>query len=225
MKGEEGFYNSLRSFSQFEEIVEDRHFTKVPSDWVIVITDVKGSTKAIETGRYKDVNTIGAASIAVVQNTLEGIEFPYVFGGDGATMLIPKNLFPKVARQLGALKNLSRKNFGLELRVGSVEMDELLSVGAVVEVAKFELFAQKYVAIFRGGGLTVAEKMVKGNQALYEIPDVDGADANLGGLSCRWQDIPNRQGKVLSILVVATGENGKKTYLDFILNFSVKAQR
>ncbi len=28
----------------------------MPDDWYVAITDVKGSTKAIEAGRYKDVN-------------------------------------------------------------------------------------------------------------------------------------------------------------------------
>jgi hypothetical protein len=34
----------------------------VASDWYVVITDIVGSTKAIELGKYKAVNIIGACS-------------------------------------------------------------------------------------------------------------------------------------------------------------------
>jgi hypothetical protein len=45
-------------------------------------------TKAIAEGRYKAVNMAGAAVIAAVTNALEGREFPFVFGGDGASFAV-----------------------------------------------------------------------------------------------------------------------------------------
>ena len=44
-------------------IADSDSFIPMPSDWHIIITDVVGSTKAIEAGRYKDVNILGACSI------------------------------------------------------------------------------------------------------------------------------------------------------------------
>ena len=46
------------------------------------------STKAIADKRYKAVNMAGAAVIAAVTNALEGREFPFVFGGDGASFAV-----------------------------------------------------------------------------------------------------------------------------------------
>ncbi len=59
----ETFYRDLRAFSDARQICDAHHYTEVPDGWVVVITDVEGSTKAIEAGRYKDVNLVGAATI------------------------------------------------------------------------------------------------------------------------------------------------------------------
>jgi hypothetical protein len=135
-----GFYQEQIPFSEFAEITEDRHFQSVPQDWCAVITDVNESTRAIEAGQYEDVNTIGAASIVVIQNALKGIEFPFVFGGDGATLLIPRSYRYLVAQKLSSLKKLSVQNFGLELRVGIVDVSEVFqkaitSTSSTVETA------------------------------------------------------------------------------------------
>tara|TARA_R110002096_G_scaffold91625_23_gene207396 strand:- start:7758 stop:8945 length:1188 start_codon:yes stop_codon:yes gene_type:complete len=206
------FYHDLKSFSDFAELTDDSHFQPVPAGWCIIITDVKGSTVAIEAGAYKDVNTVGAAAIVVVQNALKGMEFPYVFGGDGATILIPASYRQLVAEKLAALKNLSAQNFGLQLRVGIVDVSDITGDGVTTEVAKFELFAGKCVAVFRGGGLSLAEKLVKEQPDTYEIAETPSADVNLSGLSCRWNEIPNERGCVLSLLVLAKERRGKQVY-------------
>lgn len=45
--------------------------------------DIRGSTRAIEEGRYKQVNMVGAAVITAVLNACAGYEIPFVVGGDG----------------------------------------------------------------------------------------------------------------------------------------------
>ncbi len=60
----------------------------VPDDWVIVIGDIEGSTEQVE-GRYKSVNLVGAAVIAAVLNALPDLDIPFVFGGDGAALVVP----------------------------------------------------------------------------------------------------------------------------------------
>ncbi|KAI2509240.1 Protein of unknown function (DUF3095) [Fragilaria crotonensis] len=211
----ETFYKHLTSFSDFSELTNDKHYVRVPLGWTVVITDVKGSTKAIDEGRYKDVNTIGVAGIAAVQNLLPGLEFPYVFGGDGATLLIPNRHIKAVSAELAALKNLSKKNFGLELRVGMVDISEVTAEYICVEVAKHELCAGKCIAVFRGGGLLVAEAKVKDEPETYEIPESTSRRVNLAGLTCRWKDIPNKRGRVISLLVMAGRNKGKQPYIQF----------
>lgn len=53
-----------------------------------MVTDVRGSTGAIEDGRYRDVDALGVASIIALCNALPELDLPYVFGGDGATLLV-----------------------------------------------------------------------------------------------------------------------------------------
>jgi len=142
------FYSDLSSFCEFTQFTDESKFTEVPCDWSVVITDIKGSTQAIKEGRYKDVNTIGAASIIVVRKCLKDFDFPFVFGGDGATLLIPNSHVAKVCEDLSALKALSQQNFSLGLRVGVVSVAHLNELGYSLEVGKFELTAGRSIAIF-----------------------------------------------------------------------------
>ena len=48
----EHFYRNIPTFSAFEELTNFGNYQSVPEDWVVIITDVVGSTKAIENGRY-----------------------------------------------------------------------------------------------------------------------------------------------------------------------------
>jgi len=205
------FYTAMPSFADFREFTNDRHFVRAPDDWFVVITDVKGSTKAIEAGRYKDVNTIGAASISVV-NGLLGRDFPFVFGGDGATLLVPPGAIDRVLDGLMRLQRLSREQFQIELRVGRVQVAEVHRAGAVIEVAKHELTAGRCVAVFRGGGLNEAEKRIKGEEAKYCVRAETAGELELTGLSCRWNPLPNQRGRIMALLVCAKIEPAAKVY-------------
>lgn len=201
--GTENFYKELQGFSKFSGIVEAQHFHRVPSDWKVVITDVQGSTLAIEAGRYKDVNVVGAAAIACVQNIAPEGEIPFVFGGDGATFIVPPQFFESVIDELLALKALAKDSYDFHLRVGAVEISEIEGEGAEVQIARFERESGSAVAILRGGGVTVAEEKIKKNSEGYEFARPSTKTVDLGGLSCRWQPIPSQKGRVLSLLVIA----------------------
>ena len=83
------FYNALEPFYEFGECVELEAYAPLPDDWVVMISDVQGSTQAIEAGEYKKVNMVGAATITAVLNVCDDIEVPFVFGGDGGTLIVP----------------------------------------------------------------------------------------------------------------------------------------
>ena len=83
----------------------------LPLDWWMVIADVIGSTKAIEQGAYKKVNTIGVACIAAVVNVDLSVEIPFVFGGDGATFAIPDSLRERVEIALRGAQQLVQNSF------------------------------------------------------------------------------------------------------------------
>jgi hypothetical protein len=211
------FYDELPVFSDFKEVTEEQPFRPLPPDWKFIVVDIQGSTQAIESGRYKDVNIIGAAAIAAAQNAMDKRDFPFVFGGDGATLAIPPASFVKVAAALDGVRAMAQKKFHMALRVGMVEVAELYAVGATVEVAKFELFAGKTIASFRGGGASVAEHMVKGNYLAYALPERSDPRCDLTGLSCRWKPIPSQRGVILSILISVRAENNSKPTYDKII--------
>ena len=81
----EHFYEQIEGFSVFSEFSNARWYQPLAADWCVVITDVEGSTVAIEQGRYKEVNAVGVASIVALTNVIKPLQVPYVFGGDGAT--------------------------------------------------------------------------------------------------------------------------------------------
>lgn len=212
------FYKNLPAFTDFGKIADNQYYQVIPEDWLIVITDVRDSTKAIEAGRYREVNTVGAAAIAAVQNALDQFEFPFVFGGDGATLLIPSSAATRVKRALAGLKALSRERFKLELRVGILPISDLKQYQNQIRIAKFGLAGNKSVAVFQGGGLAQAEQLIK-RTPLYEIPEGNMEDVNLKGLSCRWQPIPSRKGKILSLLVLAQSKDDNQIYRQILNQF------
>ena len=223
--GSDLFYEELTAFSDFKEVTADEPFKPLPPDWKVVVADIEGSTQAIEAGRYKDVNTIGAATIAAAQNAMGKRDFPFVFGGDGSTLVIPPASFEKVAEALDGVRTLAREKFGMTLRVGAVATAELYADGLKVEVAKFELFAGKTIASFRGGGLSKAEAKVKGDPSRYAVAAHPRHRSDLTGLSCRWKPIRSERGVILAILIASRdGDSSKAVYdevlkrLDAILN-------
>jgi hypothetical protein len=53
------------------------------------MSDVVASTAAIRAGQYKIVNIAGGALIVAVSNALDRLDFPFAFGGDGASFALP----------------------------------------------------------------------------------------------------------------------------------------
>src|SRR5476651_2809039 len=83
------FYESVPVFSDFTRVLDPALYKPLPDDWVIGVADVVQSTKAIRDNHYKAVNMAGAAVIVAVTNALGGRDFPFVFGGDGASFAVP----------------------------------------------------------------------------------------------------------------------------------------
>ena len=62
------FYKNLPEFTNLKEISKKEHYKNLPDDWYIIATDIKDSTQAIELGKYKDVNMMGALTIISILN-------------------------------------------------------------------------------------------------------------------------------------------------------------
>lgn len=179
-----------------------KHYRRVPDDWFIVICDLRDSTKAIGAGRYQDVNLIGAACISVMKTVIP-YDFPFVFGGDGASLLLPERDVETACDQLSRLQNFAKANFGFDLRVCLVRVGNAHRAGAPVELAKFMATPQLAMALMRGGGLSWAEKNAKSGATIFRVPAAANGAAlsDLSGLSCRWQPLPSQRGQILSLLI------------------------
>ena len=200
------FYAGLESFGDFAQVTDLTLYVPAPDDWLVVIADIKGSTQAISEGRYKDVNLVGAACITAVLNVTKGHRLPYVFGGDGATVMVPPADLPAVKEALLKTQRLAESGFALSLRVGAVPVSDLRRDGSDVLVAKFRLSPGNYLAMFAGGGVARADALIKngdGTEGYVFQYDSDAGNPDLEGLSCRWEPLKTQRGVMLSILVHA----------------------
>ena len=200
------FYRDLPVLESFAEAIETARHTSVPRDWWIVIADVIGSTKAIEAGAYKKVNTVGVACIAAVVNVDRNVDMPFVFGGDGATFAVPDTLRERVIPALREAQRLSRESFDLLLRVGLVRVSDLLDDGLEVRLAKVRLSPNVTQPTFSGRGWEEAERMVKDPKAqgALRVEESEGPrEGSFEGFECRWQGVPSFHDHKLALLVAA----------------------
>lgn len=216
------FFADLPPFEGFAGAFVAEHYADLPDDWCVAITDVAGSTQAIEAGRYKDVNALGAASIVAVLNAADALPLPYVFGGDGATLLYPVTLRPRIEHALRGVRRLASERFDLELRIGVVPMAELRADGFPVQVARYRASPHITLAMLSGSGLTEAERRIKepALAARYTVADPDApGHADLEGFECRWEPLISRHGSMVSLLVQAidaTAGARTQTYCDVL---------
>lgn len=202
------FYARLAPFTTFAEVADRRHYVAAPDDWLLVLSDVKGSTEAAGAGRYKDVNLVGAACITAALNATPGLDLPYAFGGDGATVLIPPPAHRAVADALLRTRRLARENFGLELRVGMVPLAELIRRGRRVLVARYQLSPGNHLAMFAGGGVELADRLVKDEASFALGNEGEPGPPDLEGLSCRWEPYRSLRGRMLTLLVRPLAADG-----------------
>ena len=206
------FYRDLAALESFAEAIGTARHAQVPDDWWIVVADVVGSTKAIEAGAYKKVNTVGVACIAAVVNVDRGVEMPFVFGGDGATFAVPDTLRERAIPALREAQRLARQSFELLLRVGMVRVSSLLDDGLSVRLAKIRLSPNVTQPAFSGRGWEEAERMVKDPQVqgVLRVQEQDGpCDGSFEGFECRWQGVPSFNDHKLALLVAAVSDDAE----------------
>lgn len=204
----EKFYGDLTPSEDFDTISDGLDFTPLPDDWTILISDVVNSTGAIERGEYKSVNMVGAASIVAVLNGCDGVDVPFMFGGDGGVVAVPPGAAKAARTRLGALQDQCEALFGLTLRAAAIPVSELRGAGTDVQVRKFQLSGDNHLAMFAGGGLELADKWLKDDtQHSWHLATEDaGRSLDLEGLSCRWQPLQARNGVMLTIILQTAGD-------------------
>jgi hypothetical protein len=199
--GSEPFYAGIPVFRGFGSLMDPALYSPLPDDWIIGIADIVESTRAIADKRYKAVNMAGAAVIAAVTNALEGREFPFVFGGDGASFAVSPHDLGRAREALAATARWVQDDLNLVMRVALVPVASVRAQGLDVRVARFAPSPNLSYAMFSGGGLGWAEAAMKRGEFSVSTAAA-GTQPDLTGLSCRFEEIPSVRGLILSVLVV-----------------------
>jgi len=177
-------------------------YEELDDQWIVAVADVVSSTDLATRGKDRDINFIAAAAVAAVSHLLKPITtLPAVqFGGDGITAACPIALQEPMTDVLAALAYWAKDAFGINLRVGIVAVKELKASGFPVYASLQQMGEQNAFALFLGKGITEADRWVK-EQPERQIQPKAGLLPGLENLSCRWQPLPSRQGKIISLIV------------------------
>jgi hypothetical protein len=205
-----GFFTDLPAADSFMGVLDAGRFHPAPADWVVVVADVRSSTRAVQQGRYKEVNLVGGAVVCAALNALAGLKVPFVFGGDGATLLVPGAQVAVVKGALVRTRTLARTDFDLDLRIGFVPVADLRAQGKDVLVARYAVSPGNDLAMFDGGGVELADRLIKEDvlAATFAVPDFElPGRPDLTGLSCRWEPLRSQQGSILCVLVRPLAED------------------
>ena len=187
-------------------LADDSLFKPVPEDWHVIITDIKNSTRAFENGLHETVNLIATGSIISTLNLAQkaGIEIPFFFGGDGATMIVPPGLHKAALDALRVHRDNTLRNQNLVLRVGSVAVSILLAENHPLSISRLSLSDLFSIPVVLGDGLTEAERIIKSRSEHTETTAAEEA-LDLTGMECRWDRIKPEsvQHEVVCLLVSA----------------------
>jgi hypothetical protein len=131
------FYRDIEPLElRIPEVFHPGNFSEVPTDWFIVISDVKNSTAAVQAGRHNDVNLVAAGSLIAGLNVARArnVEIPFFFGG--GTLLVPEPLLGEVLARLDAHNANSMRTFGLDMHATATPNTSISSMAPTAVIPK-----------------------------------------------------------------------------------------
>ncbi len=210
-----GFFARLPPLDSPYRTFDDAGYRPAPDDWSLALTDIVGSTQAIADGRHKTVNFVAAMAIAAAKNLCAPESIPFLFGGDGAVLMVPPQHQQAMRQALARVRGAAWRDHGMRLRVGMVPVSALRTQGCDLRVARFEPTPGNSFGVFAGGGVSVLEDAIRGRAwpelgALADVPEMldDGAPVDLSGLSCRWAPLQSQHGKMLTLIIHGADDPG-----------------
>ncbi len=207
------FYETVPVSDDFLALSDLDQFTALPDSWCIGVADIVDSTGEIARGRYKTVNMVGAAVISGMINALDGRDFPYVFGGDGASFAVPEGDAETARRTLSVLRSWAEAEFGIALRAALIPISTIRQAGRDLRVARFAPSSGVDYAMFSGGGLAWAEAQMKSGE--FTVPKAEPeAQPDLTGLSCRWSNSSARHGQIVSLVIQPETESNEREFAE-----------
>ena len=203
-----GFFASLPRLANPGDTFDEANYRPAPDDWGVAVTDIVDSTAAIAEGNHKTVNFVAAMAIAALKNLCAPEPIPFLFGGDGAVVMVPPHQVDAARRELARVRGLAAREFDINLRVGLALVRELRRHGSDVRVGRYEPSPGNSFGIFLGGGVTQLERAMRGDgapeliaaAAIAESLD-DAAPTDLTGLSCSWDELRSQHGRMVTLIV------------------------
>jgi len=206
---EDHFYSNLpiHKMPLHQLLIQNQLFEKVVASWCVIITDIKRSTAAVNSGLHENVNLIATGSIVAVLNIAfkANISVPFFFGGDGASFIVPPSIVDDVMKSLLKYKDNTLRNFNLDLRTGIVPVEEIYKQGYTLNICRFSSAETFSIPIVLGDGLAYAEQIIKGENYLLTGHDTASNEIDLSGMQCRWDKIepPENSDEVVTLIVIA----------------------
>ena len=202
------FFAKLPLLATSRDAFDLGQYREAPDDWELAVTDIIDSTGAIAQGRHKTVNFVAAMGIAALRNLCAPARIPFLFGGDGAVVMVPREYATKARTELARVRGMAARDFELKMRVGLAPVRELRRLGKDVLVGRYEPTPGNSFGVFLGGGVGLLEDSIRGrgNNELAALADVpmaldDGASVDLEGLSCRWDTLHSTHGAMLTLIL------------------------
>jgi len=207
---EDHFYSNLpiHKMPLHQLLIKNQLFEKVIAGWCVIITDIKRSTAAVNSGLHENVNLIATGSIVAVLNIAfkANISVPFFFGGDGATFIVPPGIVDDVMKSLLKYKENTLLNFNLDLRTGIIPVAEIYKNGHTLKICRFSSAETFSIPIVLGDGLAYAEQIIKGENYLLADHHTASDEIDLSGMQCRWDKIepPENSDEVVTLVVIAS---------------------
>jgi hypothetical protein len=146
--------------------------------------------------------------IAALRNRCAPTRIPFLFGGDGAVVMVPPAHATAARAELARVRGMAARDFELKMRVGLAPVAALRRAGKDVLVGRYEPTPDNSFGVFLGGGVGLLEDAIRGrgHDELAAIADVplaldDGAPVDLEGLSCRWDTLQSTHGAMLTLIL------------------------
>ncbi|MEN8815249.1 MAG: DUF3095 family protein [Nonlabens sp.] len=202
------FYSKLllHHGSLHELMADEEAFTNVPTSWNIIVTDVENSTQAVKDGQQQLVNLAATGSIVACLNISrsKGIEIPFFFGGDGATIIVPDDILPDCLFALQLHQERCSISFNFFLRVGYRKVGAMIEEGASLRILKYKRNDLHVMPIILGDALQMAERSIKSSSKEEEIKGLE-YNLDLNGMECKWDKIkpPRNQNEILTLIIAA----------------------
>jgi hypothetical protein len=209
------FFEDLPAIADQAGTFDPANYTAAPESWLLAVADVEDSTGAIARGQYRAVNFVAASVIAALKNVCRPGLVPFLFGGDGAAILVPPDRREVARLSLARVRRFAAVEYGLRLRVGLAPVSLVRAAGTDVRVGRYEPAPGNSFGVFLGGGVARLEAALKGRvdpelAAAAAIPESldDGEVPDLDGLSCRWDELRSGRGQMVSLIVSGARDPG-----------------